>query len=75
MPAMSMDLNLLLGAIAIAYGIYCYLQWKVAPEKIDKLQTLIKRNDEKMGNAIYLFGHTILPIVAGLLLLLAYFRV
>ena len=55
-------------------GIYCYVQRKIAPEKIEKLQSMIERNGEKMGNSIHLFGYTILPIVAGLLLLLAHFR-
>ena len=68
------DINLIIGAIAIAYGVYSYAQRKIAPEKIEKLQYLIERNGEKMGHSIHMFGHTILPIVAGLLLLHSYFR-
>ena len=71
---MNIPINLILGILAIAYGLYCYFQRKVAPEKIEKLQTMIERNGEKMGNSIHLFGYTILPIVAGLLLLHAHFR-
>lgn len=69
-----MDFNLIVGILAIAYGLYCLVQRKVAPEKIAKLQLLIERNGEKMGNAIHLVGYTIMPIVAGLLLLHAHFR-
>ncbi len=71
---MDSSLNLILGVLAIAYGIYSYVQRKTAPEKIEKLQIMIERNGEKMGHSIHLFGYTILPIVAGLLILLAYFR-
>lgn len=71
---MNSTFNLVLGILAIAYGIYSYVQRRTAPEKIEKLQTMIERNGEKMGHSIHLFGYTIMPIVAGLLLLFAYFR-
>lgn len=71
---MDIGLNIILGTLAIVYGIYSYIQRKTAPEKIEKLQTMIERNGEKMGHSIHLFGYTILPIVAGLLILLAHFR-
>ena len=71
---MAISLNLVLGVLAIIYGIYSYIQRKTAPENIEKLQIMIERNGEKMGHSIHLFGYTILPIIAGLLLLLAHFR-
>ncbi len=71
---MSIDLNYILGVLAIVYGLYCYIQRKVAPQKIEKLQSMIERNGEKMGHSIHLFGYTILPIIAGLLLLYAHSR-
>jgi membrane protein DedA with SNARE-associated domain len=71
---MDIGINFTIGVLAIAYGIYSYIQRKVAPEKIEKLQSMIERNGEKMAHSIHLFGYTILPIVAGLLLLFAHFR-
>lgn len=71
---MNLGINFIIGIAAIAYGLYCYSQLKFAPEKIEKLRLLIERNGEKMGNSIYLFGHAILPIVAGVLLLLSHYR-
>ena len=68
------NFNFILGVLAIVYGLYSYYQRKTAPEKIEKLQTMIARNGEKMGHSIHLFGYTILPIVAGLMLLHAHFR-
>jgi hypothetical protein len=71
---MQIGLNFIIGIAAIAYGLYCYSQMKFDPEKIEKLNLLIERNGEKMGRSIYLFGHVILPVVAGILLLLSHFR-
>ena len=71
---MDMSFNFIIGVLAIAYGVYSFIQRKVAPEKIAKLQVMIERNGEKMGHSIHLFGYTILPIVAGLLLLYAHFK-
>jgi len=71
---MNIDFNFIVGVLAILYGLYSFIQRKVAPEKIEKLQSMIERNGEKMGNSIHLFGYTILPIVAGLLLLFSHFR-
>jgi hypothetical protein len=70
----NISFNLILGMLAIVYGLYSFYQRKTAPEDIAKLQIMIERNGEKMANSIHLFGYTILPIVAGLLLLHAHFR-
>ena len=71
---MDLSFNFIIGVLAIAYGVYSFIQRKIAPEKIEKLQVMIERNGEKMGHSIHLFGYTILPIVAGLLLLYAHFK-
>ena len=71
---MEIGINIILGVLAIVYGLYSFFQRKNAPENIEKLQTMIERNGEKMGHSIHLFGYTILPIVAGLLILLAQYR-
>ncbi len=71
---MEMSLNFVLGVLAIVYAVYSYIQRKTAPEKIEKLQTMIERNGEKMGHSIHLVGYTIMPFIAGLLLLFAHFR-
>jgi hypothetical protein len=71
---MDIGFNFIIGVLAIVYGLYSFIQRKVAPEKIEKLQTMIERNGEKMAHSIHLFGYSILPIVSGLLLLYAHFR-
>ena len=65
---MNISFNFILGVLAIGYGLYSYMQRKTAPEKIEKLQTMIERNGEKMAHSIHLFGYTILPIIAGVLI-------
>jgi hypothetical protein len=72
---MTSQINLLLGAIAIAYGIYSYYQRKNSPENIERLQASIERNGEKMAHTIHLIGYTIMPVVSGFLLLYSYYRV
>ena len=71
---MQFGINFIIGIAAIAYGLYCYSKFKFTPEKIEKLKLLIERNGEKMGNSIYVFGHAILPVVAGILLLYSHYR-
>ena len=71
---MDISINFIIGVLAIVYGLYSFIQRKVAPQNIEKLQSMIERNGEKMAHSIHLFGYTILPIFAGLLLLFAHFR-
>ena len=71
---MDISLNFVIGVLAIIYGLYSFYQRKTAPEDIVKLQAMIERNGEKMAHSIHLFGYTLLPIVAGLLMLHAHFR-
>jgi hypothetical protein len=66
---MNLDFNLIVGLLAVVYGVYSFIQRKVAPENIEKLQTMIERNGEKMAHSIHLVGYTIFPVIAGLLLL------
>ena len=46
---MIIGINFILGVLAIVYGLYCFIQRKVAPENIEKLQSMIEPNGEKMG--------------------------
>ena len=70
----NISFNFVVGVLAIIYGLYSFYRRKTAPQDIAKLQTMIERNGEKMANSIHLFGYTLLPIVAGLLMLHAHFR-
>jgi len=71
---MNFGVNFFLGLLAIAYGLYWLIKRRTAPEDIEKLQSMIERNGENMGHSIHLFGHTILPVIVGLLLLFTHFQ-
>jgi hypothetical protein len=49
---MDIGFNFIIGVLAIVYGLYSFIQRKVAPEKIEKLQTMIERNGEKMAHSM-----------------------
>ena len=38
---MEISVNLVLGVLAVVYGIYSYVQRKTAPENIDRLQAMV----------------------------------
>ena len=65
---------LIIGVAAIVYGIHAHHKRKTVPKSIAKLQESIQRNGEKMANNIYFIGYTVMPIIAGLLLILASLR-
>ncbi len=71
---MTLGINLILGVGLIIYGLYMLVRRKVAPREIDKLQALVDSHGEKVGNNIHLVGHTVVPLLAGALLLIAHFR-
>ncbi len=71
---MTLGINLILGVGLIIYGLYMLVRRKVAPREIDKLQALIDSHGEKVGNNIHMVGHTVVPLFAGVLLLIAHFR-
>ena len=71
---MALSINLILGAGLIIYGLYMLVRRQVAPQKIEKLQALIESHGAKTGHSIHIAGHTIVPLVAGVLLLIAHFR-
>jgi hypothetical protein len=71
---MSLGVNLILGSGLVIYGLYMFILRRVAAQKISKLQALIESHGEKTGYKIHLIGHTVLPLVAGILLIIAHFR-
>ena len=71
---MALSVNLILGLGLIIYGLFMQVRRQAAPEKIEKLQVLIESHGEKTGRNIHIGGHTGVPLVAGVLLLIAHFR-
>lgn len=71
---MNLSFNLILGAGLIGYGTYTLLIHHLAPQRFEKLTYLREKYGEKMGFNIHYIGHSIMPLVAGILTLIAHFR-
>ena len=65
-----MDANLFLGALMMVYGIVTLILRNVAPERFWKLERMKKKWGEKAGMRIHVIGYTVLPLVAGLVLII-----
>lgn len=70
---MTSAVNLIPGLALIAYGLYRLIRRQTAPQKIEKLQALIESHSLTTGSRIHLIGHTGVPSIAGIALLIAHF--
>ncbi len=70
---MTLSVNLILGLALIGYGLYMLLRRQTAPQKIEKLQALIESYGLTTGSRIHLIGHTVVPSIAGIALVIAHF--
>ena len=69
-----MGLNLILGVAAILYGLYTAFARSRTPEKFAKLEAMKEQLGERGGTALHIIGYTVLPIVVGLVLVIAALR-
>lgn len=60
--------SLILGIAIFIYGVYTFIMRQKAPEKLKKLEAMKKFYGEKKGLMIHWFFYTILPIVAGIII-------
>jgi hypothetical protein len=70
---MTFGVNLVLGLALIAYGLYMLIRRQTAPQKIEKLQALIESYGLTTGSRIHLIGHTVVPSIAGIALIITHF--
>lgn len=71
---MSIGLKLLVGIGLIGYGLYYLVMRKFAPEKLTKLQSMMDEFDTKKALTLHIIGYTVMPIVAGIFILVGHFR-
>ena len=64
-----MDANVFLGALMVVYGIVTLILRRVAPDRFWKLETMKKKWGEKVALRIHVIGYTVLPLVAGTVLI------
>jgi hypothetical protein len=66
-----MDLNLLLGILAIWYGLYMLYVRATSPGKLLKLEAMKKHWGERTGLIVHVVGYTVVPIIVGLVLIMS----
>ena len=71
---MEPGINLILGIGLILYGFYNLTMHRFAPEKLTKLESMKQELGTRKAVYIYVFGYTLTPVVAGLLMLMRHFR-
>ena len=64
-----MNLRLLLGIAALAYGVYTGYARTATTEKFAKLEAMKEQWGESTGNIVHLVAYTLVPIVVGLVLI------
>jgi hypothetical protein len=63
-----MDLKLVLGLLAVAYGVYTLYVRAASPEKLGKLEAMKEQWGERGGTIAHVVAYTVLPIAVGLVL-------
>jgi hypothetical protein len=64
-------INLALGVFAIGFGLFTLFVRVTNPSKFGKLEAMKKQWGDAAGNAIHLISYIIMPILAGVALLIA----
>ncbi len=64
-----MDIDIVLGGIGVAIGLYSLFARKFAPNHLWKLEPMKQQWGEKVGLAVHVLAYTVLPLVLGAMLL------
>lgn len=59
------------GVAALLYGVYTLIMRFKAPEKFGKLEVMRRFWGEKAGLVIHFVGYTLVPMIVGILLVIA----
>jgi hypothetical protein len=62
-------ITLVLGIFCFVYGIFSIILRIKSPEKFGKLEAMKKKFGDKSGMVIYIIFYSILPILAGIVLI------
>jgi hypothetical protein len=66
-----MNLNLVLGAAAILYGVYTAWARVATPDKFAKLAAMRRQWGHRNGTVVHVIGYTVVPILVGLVLVVS----
>ncbi len=61
--------KLILGILALTYGIFTIIQRKRKPESFSKLQPMKEKFGDKAGFALHFTGYSLIPIILGVTLM------
>jgi hypothetical protein len=61
--------NLILGAAALAYGLFTIYLRFTDPSKLGKLEPMKKQWGETAGTVIHWIGYTVMPLLLGAVLI------
>ncbi len=64
-----MNTDVLLGLAFIAFGIYTTVARYVAPQQLGKVDAMKKMWGDKGGLLIHVLSYSVLPLVAGIIML------
>ena len=64
-----MDFNIILGVVALAFGLYTLFARMYAPNRLWKLEPMKKQWGEKVGLTVHVLAYTVLPLGLGAILL------
>ena len=67
-------ITILFGLASVAYGLYNAWARRKHPEKFRKLEPMKKLWGERGGPIVHVVGYTIMPIVLGVVLIVAWMR-
>jgi len=68
-----MEMNTVIGVLAVVFGLYTLIARQIAPHQFGKLGSMREKFGETGGLVIHFIGYTALPlIVGGVLLYQAY---
>ncbi|NDV46695.1 hypothetical protein D0T49_06505 [Paludibacter sp. 221] len=62
---------IIIGVLAIVYGIYTIVIRTKNPEKLTKLTEMKKRMGDKKAIAVHTFSYSVLPIIFGLVFIVS----
>ena len=57
--------TVLIGVVAVLFGLYTTFLRLKRPEKLGKLQAMKERFGANVGNLIHIVAYTVVPLVAG----------
>ncbi len=63
-------LDIILGVLAVIYGIFTFIQRKRKPESFAKIESMKKLYGEKAGYIVHVISYSVIPIIFGITIII-----